>query len=300
MLPRLRFAAALRLNVALDVNVNRYLVSSTWLIPLALGALIALAGCASVPEPMGQQGGWTLAFRDEFNRSALDAQKWTTCFWWVSNGGCTIETNHELEWYQPANVLLDQGALKLRAEVHSVTAGGTAYEYTSGMISTGPTGKRSRPARFAFQYGFVEIRARVPSGKGLWPAFWLLPANRQDKPEIDVMEIMGDQPNTIRMTLHYPNGSQDEEFTQKWTGPDFSAGFHTFGLSWEPDAIVWYVDGVERWRYTDAARIPAQPMYPVLNLAVGGDWPGAPDESTRFPSDFEIDYLRVWNRVGGK
>jgi beta-glucanase (GH16 family) len=269
----------------------------SWIVLAAL-VLPAVVSASAPPKPVGQTGGWTLVFHDEFGGSALDAKKWTTCYWWASRGGCTIATNHELEWYRPNNVMVGQGLLTLRAKPEKIAVGGKSYPYTSGMITTGPTGERSGPARFVFQYGYVEMRARVPSGKGLWPAFWLLPANRQDRPEIDVMEIMGDQPNTTRMTLHYPTVSGDREsMTQQWTGDDFSADWHTFGADWEPDAVVWYVDGVERWRYTDRTRIPAQPMYLLADLAVGGDWPGAPDISTLFPSDYQINYIRVWSRV---
>ena len=81
-----------------------------------------------------------------------------------------------------------------------------------------------------------------------------------------------------------------------WTGPDFSAGWHTFGVEWEPGAIVWYVDGIERWRFTVTSRIPNEPMHVLLNLAVGGEWPGSPDTSTAFPSYYDVDYVRVWQR----
>ncbi len=104
------------------------------------------------------------------------------------------------------------------------------------------------------------------------------------------MEILGNQPTAYHMNFHYVGG--DAGYT--WNGPDFSAGWHVLGLDWEPNAIVWYVDGVERWRYTDTAHIPNEAEYLLLNLAVGGDWPGPPNGSTPFPSYFDVDYVRVW------
>jgi len=123
----------------------------------------------------------------------------------------------------------------------------------------------------------------------------MLPDNNESKPEVDVIEVLGHAPDTVHMALHYRelNGN-DARAKNVWAGPDFSAGWHTFAIAWQADALIWYVDGLERWRYTDQLHIPNQPMYLLLNLAVGGDWPGAPEGSTIFPSDYEIDYVRVW------
>ena len=82
-----------------------------------------------------------------------------------------------------------------------------------------------------------------------------------------------------------------------WHGPDFSQDWHTFALDWQPDSLTWYVDGVEHWTYPNASHVSEKDMYLLINLAVGGDWPGDPDSSTPFPSAFEIDYVRIWQRV---
>ncbi|MBI5564480.1 MAG: glycoside hydrolase family 16 protein [Chloroflexi bacterium] len=246
--------------------------------------------------PIGQIGGWDLIFSDEFNGTALNTGRWTTCYWWGKQG-CTIATNHELEWYQPDQVLVADGVLRLRAQPRTQTASdGKVYDYTSGVITSGRASyDRTQPVKFSFTYGYAEIRAKIPTGKGLWPAFWLLPIDHTSRPEIDVMEIIGDEPQVVHLRLHYltADGERGDK-GGKWIGPDFSAGWHTFAINWQPQALVWYVDGVERWRYTDQATIPAEPMYLLANLAVGGDWPGAPDASTQFPSDYQIDYVRVW------
>jgi beta-glucanase (GH16 family) len=267
-----------------------------WVLAATLACIAPVASMtlgASL-RPVGQPGNCVLRFDDEFDGTTLNKNKWTTCYWWARRGGCSIDTNHELEWYQPGNVRVSHGTLTLRAEQREIRVGGKAYHYASGVVTTGPTSERSSAVRFSFKYGYVEMRAKVPRGKGLWPAFWLLPANHADRPEIDVMEIIADQPNTDKMSVHYSSSSGDSKsVTHTWIGPDLSADWHTYGLDWEPGALVWYVDGVECWRYTNDAAIPAQPMYLLANLAVGGDWPGAPDGSTPFPSDFQIAYIRV-------
>lgn len=256
------------------------------------------------PTPVGQTGKWSMIFHDEFDGSAVDPKNWSTCYWWANEAnGCTIETNGALEWYQPGNLIVNNGTVKLRAEKKTVQGSdGKTYQYTSGMISSGGIEPVVAP-EFTYTYGYAEIRARVPKGKGLWPAFWALPAPSSPRsppsrlPEIDIMEILGDTSHTTLMNYHYDNGVGPEGYSETtWTGPDFSADWHTFALDWEPTAIKWYVDGFERHRYSDATKIASQPLYLVLDLAVGGDWAGSPDSSTPFPSDFEIDYVRVWQR----
>ncbi len=249
---------------------------------------------ADVPQRRGP----VLIFHDEFDGVTLDVQKWTSCYWW-NNEGCTNVGNNELEWYQPNNVLVSDGTLKLRAEKRTVTGSDKrTYPYASGMITSGKdTEDDPKPDRFAFKYGYVETRVRVPTGQGLWPAFWLLAASQQWPPDITLLNIVGNQPDQNAMSVHYFGPDQSATGSNHaWNGPDFSADWHTFALDWQPNAIVWYVDGIERWRFTDAAHIPAEPMYLVATLAVGGNHPGAPDSSTVFPSDFQIDYVRVWTQ----
>jgi beta-glucanase (GH16 family) len=195
--------------------------------------------------------------------------------------------------------MVDRGLLKLQARQETFIASDeNTYDYTSGMITSGrSSSETSLPPNFTFQYGYAEIRARVPAGQGLWPAFWMLPATHESKPEIDVLEILGDDPQTVHMFFHYRDidGSADKDGSS-WTGPDFSKDWHTFAVDWQPEAITWYIDGIERKRYDEITHVPAEPMYLLANLAVGGDWPGPPDSSTLFPSNYEIDYIRVWGR----
>jgi beta-glucanase (GH16 family) len=249
-----------------------------------------------VLKPSGQGGDWQVIFHDEFEGQQLDTNHWNTCHWW-DDEGCTIKSNHELEWYQPGNVVVDGGILSLVAREEEILASnGLVFPYTSGMVSSGPKRyERSEPALFSFQYGWAEIKAKIPAGVGFWPAFWMLPVNRESTPEIDVMELLGNDPTELITYYHYDAANGKEiRFGEKRQGPDYSQDWHTFAIDWQPDHLVWYVDGVEVQRFTEAENIPHIPMYIVLNFAVGGDWPGTPAEDTLFPSMFEIDYVRVF------
>ena len=255
--------------------------------------LVAVAKTAPAPSPASTP---TLLFEDDFADPSLDESMWAACFWWATTT-CSIETNHELQLYVKDDVLLEQNMLRLRAE-HRQAKGwnGQTYRYTSGMVSTGGIASRTPPG-FTFTYGYVEATVRVPAGQGFLPAVWMLPADHGSRPEIDIMEILGQEPTVTHMHYHWTaaDGSPSES-EASWAGPDFSTDWHTFGVDWQPDAIVWYVDDVERWRYTDTATIPAQPMYVLLDLAVGGEYPGPPDASTPFPSSFDVARVRVWDR----
>jgi len=167
------------------------------------------------------------------------------------------------------------------------------------MVTTGFYDRAGdRDSRFAFQYGQIEIRCRLPAGKGLWPALWLLPAAGKPRPEIDIMELLGDSPNLLRLHVHYDETAQTPgEAGQTVKTRDLTKAWHVFGLRWEANAVIWYLDGLEVWRYKDARRIPMEPMYLLMNLAVGGNYPGAPDKSTKFPAEFAIDYVRIWQRT---
>lgn len=258
------------------------------LFPLSLIPLLLAACQVSSPKPLTilpDPSHWKLTFSDEFNRGKLDSAKWNTCYPWVEAGGCTNDGNHELEWYQADDVLVQNGLLRLRGENRSVKDG---FPYTSGMVTT--------HQKFSFQYGYVEARLKVPAGQGMWPALWLLPEDGSWPPEIDIHEIMGSEIHTIYTTLHYTTDGQNHYSSGgSWIGPDFSAGFHTIGLLWEPHLISWTVDGVERFSVTDS--IPQQPFYLLANLAVGGDWPGSPSSSTVFPAFYDIDYIRVYQNT---
>ncbi|MCX6928016.1 MAG: glycoside hydrolase family 16 protein [Verrucomicrobia bacterium] len=229
-----------------------------------------------------ERPGWKLTFQDEFEGTALDLQKWNPKDPWGR------ERNNELQAYVTNAFEVKDGMLKVRAEKQDAFYSGKQRVYTSGMMST--------YRKFSQRYGRFEIRCRVPRGKGMWPAFWLLPEPLAWPPEIDVLEVLGHEPNKLYCTHHF----QDEQRKHKsdggsWTGPDFSADFHEFAVEWSPQRIVWFVDGEEHFRSEKS--IPHGKMYMLVNLAVGGDWPGAPDDKTRFPAALEVDYVRAYEKL---
>jgi beta-glucanase (GH16 family) len=123
----------------------------------------------------------------------------------------------------------------------------------------------------------------------------MLPADQMSRPEIDIMEVLGDDPGTLLMHFHYldSRGERQSEGARHGAS-DLSADWHTYGLHWSEERIAWYLDGREVWRIDH--HVPAEPMYLVANLAVGGSYPGNPDDTTPFPAVYLIDYVRVWQR----
>jgi beta-glucanase (GH16 family) len=250
--------------------------------------------------PIAAAGKWKSVFTEDFDPAQLSPIKWTTCYWW-NDKGCTNLGNKELQWYQPGNVKISNGKLRLRAQRETVTGyKGQIFKYTSGMVTTGVDyTELPRKSRFDFHFGHVEVRAKLPAGKGLWPALWMLPASRGSRPEIDIMEVLGHTPKLLRMHLHTQTaGGGRKSVGENVKTVDLTKGWHVYSLTWETDAIIWYLDGKEIWRQDNPEDIPNEPMYLLINLAVGGGWPGAPNGKTKFPADFLIDYVRVWQREG--
>ena len=241
---------------------------------------------------------WVLTWSDEFNGpngSAVDPAKWS-----VVTGGNGFG-NHELEYYtaRPENVRQEDGNLVIEAIKQTFTGpDGVTRNYTSGRLKTA--------GNFAQKYGRFEARIRIPSGKGIWPAFWMLGDNISTAQwpgcgEIDVMESIGAQA-TVYGTLHGPGYSGDHGLSSKYsplTGR-FADEFHIYAVEWEPREIRFYVDD-----HLYSTRTPSDlprgtswvydhPFFILLNFAVGGDWPGNPDESTAFPQKMLVDYVRVY------
>lgn len=223
---------------------------------------------------------WTLTFEDNFPGSSLDSSKWNTAYWF----GNTNTGNNELEWYLPGNVTIADGRCSLTAKEETGVHNSITYNYTSGILSSHD--------KFYQTYGYFEASVKVPRGQGLWPAFWMLPQDHSWPPEIDIMEILGHQTYKTYSTLHYDSGGAQQSSSSYSGGPDYSLGFHTFAVHWTASFIRWYVDGYLRYEVT--ANIPNKDMYLLLNLAVGGDWPGSPDGTTVFPSSYEIEYVRAY------
>ena len=173
------------------------------------------------------------------------------------------------------------------------------FEYTSGIVTTGNAiYHEDAPPRFAFQYGYMEIKAKIPAGQGLWTTFWLLPVHYDSDPEFDVMETLGQEPTNYYTSIHWRNEhEEDRQYHIDHTVPDLSKDWHVYGMEWREDAIVWYLDGEEIESYTEMENIKLFDMYLLLNLAVGGEWAGAPDAQTQFPAEFQIEYVAVWQHA---
>lgn len=251
------------------------------LVLASLGLWPTEASAAAWDKP-----GYTLTFHDEFDAGSLDTTAWKRRYKW---GEAVI--NNELQAYVDDAFSVSNGRLSISGKHVSGAYAGQTLDYTSGVICSVHEQK----------YGYFEARLKMPKGKGLWPAFWLLGAvGTQGVNEIDIHELLGHEPNKVYMTVHWgPSYDQGHESDgSEFTGPDFSADFHTFGLSWTSSQIVWTVDGVERKTYSGPG-VPNVDMYVILNLAIGGNWPGAPDASTAFPATYEVDYVRTYQPLAG-
>ncbi|MDN4525066.1 carbohydrate binding domain-containing protein [Fictibacillus fluitans] len=246
---------------------------------------------------------WNLVWQDEFNDKVIDEKKWN----FVQGGGGY--GNNELQHYtnRPENARLENGSLVIEARKESF--GGN--DYTSAKLTTQNKGD--------WTYGRYEIRAKLPKGQGMWPAIWMMPTDYDlysgwpASGEIDIMEMLGHAPNQVHGTLHYgmPWKYTGQDYTLPEGVKDFSEDYHTFTLDWEPGEISWYVDGIlyakqNDW-YSKNENAAAPYTYPApfdrdfymqLNLAVGGNWPGYPDQSTEFPNRMLVDYVRVYDLDG--
>lgn len=230
---------------------------------------------AALPAAAQSPAGRYLVWSDEFDGPAVDGTKWR-----IEDAG--LVKNNEKQYYAPDDVYIENGHLVLRSQRRAMGD----REYTSGLVDS--------RGKFAPLYGRVEIRARLPKGQGLWPAHWMLPDDGSWPPEIDIMELVGSQPDNVVMSLHSGQWPDIESQSLDFPGPDFTAGFHTFALEWEPGQLRWYVDG--RQQFSTGTDVPQKPMFIVLNTAVGGDMPGDPDETTVFPQVHLIDYVRVYGK----
>ncbi len=270
-------------------GTRRRLVAALGLVSAAALGGAACGSLPRAPQPLGDPAGWRLVFSDEFNAANLDTSRWTTQFPWGSESSTT-----PLAVYRPGNVTVSNGNAVLTAQRDSTSP----PRYTTGMLSTG--GREGGRPTFELTHGYVEVRAQLPQGAGLWPAIWLLPVTGAWPPEIDIMEWTGSRPNVAEMTYHYADKSGEHQSDgEAFLGPSFSDRYHTFAVEWTSSTIRWFIDGVQRrTAFTDARAITNQPMYLLVTLQVGGGtsdtWPGTPNQATPFPARFAIDYVRIW------
>ncbi len=256
----------------------------------------------------------TLTFSEDFNSfnlwngtSGLDTRPgWA--MWPQFDSGFTESGNGEQEWFiQPGDAqTASVNPFSVQNGVLTISANPTPSSmlpyvnnqpYTSGWIDT--------YHEFSQTYGYFEMRAELPAGQGLWPTFWLLPEDNSWPPELDVMEMIGNQPNRLVTSIHSqdPIGGGREISPNHFAigagtyEPGMTTGFHTYGVDWEPNTITWYFDGQEVYQTATPPDLQNRPMYMIADLAVGGYWPGSPDPTTRFPAQMEIDYLRAYQNA---
>ena len=283
---------------------------STALAVLAAAAVaVGGAGCdnsvdATVPDAEATPDGWSLVWSDEFDGDALDLSKWEVQL----GDGCDLGIcgwgNGEFQNYTAENLSVGGGTLAITAR-QSVSGADTSY--TSSRIRT--LGKGD------WTYGRFEVKAKLPTGQGLWPAIWLLFSEDTyggwaASGEIDIMEAIGSEPGEVFGTLHYGGEFPDNVFSGapfELAAGTFADDFFVFTTEWEEGEIRWYINNVlyqtqtsDDW-YTTGSDDPAAPFdhafHMILNVAVGGNLPGAPDVSTVFPQSMEVDYVRVYERA---
>lgn len=260
-------------------------------------SVVATEAAAEIP----QYSGYSLLWNDEFDKDSLDMNIWN--FEPHEPGW----TNNELQEYTTSNdnVFIRDGKLVIKA-IKSESESGGDY-YTSGKVTT--------QNKCDFTYGKVVVGAKVPEGKGLWPAIWMMP---QDESfygqwpkcgEIDIMEVLGSNVSTAYGTVHYGEPHAEQQGTYVLENGTFADSFHEYSVEWEPGEMRFYIDGnlyhtVNDWfsavEGEDDKPYPApfnQPFFVQMNLAVGGTWPGNPDASTDFDNaEFEVDYVRVYQK----
>ncbi len=266
--------------------------------------LISISAAAQAnPQPV--LPGWTLTWSDEFNAangSPVDSSKW------VSETGGNGWGNQELEYYtaRPQNAIQQDGNLVITVLAEKYTgADGVTRDYTSARLKT--------QGKFSQKYGRFEARIKIPQGQGIWPAFWML-GDDIDKigwpkcGEIDIMENIGKEPGLVHGTIHGPGYNGANGIGSPFALPGdahFADDFHIYAVEWSPKAIRFFVDD-----HLYATRFPADlpkgtkwvykhPFFLLLNVAVGGGWPGSPDATSVFPQTMLVDYVRVYRPAEG-
>jgi beta-glucanase (GH16 family) len=274
------------------------------LLILSMIPVACAGGSATQPPP---PTGYTLLWSDEFNTgSTPDSSKWT---YDIGGNGWG---NNELEYYtnRPQNAQISNGNLVITALQETYTgADGVTRNYTSARLKT--------QGLFSQAYGRFEARIKLPAGQGMWPAFWMLGNNitADGWPkcgEIDIMENVGKEPATNHGSLHGPSTtSPTSDLTATFTlpavagqpAPRLSDDFHIYAAEWEPGVVRFYLDSNLYATFT-SSQWPAggtwvfdHPFFIILNVAVGGNWPGAPDATTVFPQTMLVDYVRVYKHM---
>ena len=238
--------------------------------------------------------GYKLAWSDEFNESIVNTNYWQ---YDLGNGGWG---NNELECYTDSNATVANGFLQIQAKQQNVTYKGVGSNYTSTRMNTA--------GKFSFEYGRVDIRAKLPVSPGMWPALWFLgndfgTAGWPGCGETDLMELVGSNPRLVTGSIHWLQGNGAEgTLNNTYTlpgGADYSQKFHVFSLVWTKTQITMYVDDIPYMSQSSTSISSGtwpfnQAQFLIMNVAVGGDWPGSPMAQTVFPQSMYVDYVRVF------
>jgi beta-glucanase (GH16 family) len=235
--------------------------------------------------------GWNIVWHDEFDSPELDKTNWTFDIGGNGWGNAEWETYTD----KPENIRIEEGMLVIEAREDPTLPAGQPY--SSARIKT--------QGLHAWQYGRIEARMKLPHGQGIWPAFWMLGDNNRGWPasgEIDILEHIGKEPNIIYATVHAPGYSGGDGIGGNLNVPEgkLKDDFHIFAIEWEENVIRWYFDDKEYLKLTPED-VPDEWIFDhdffiIMNLAVGGRWPGYPDETTVFPQFLTVDYVRVYQR----
>jgi len=258
------------------------------------------AAVEAPPEPLNTINfdDFQLVFNENFDDGEIDPEKWTTAFRW----GPDLVVNNEEQYYVDIQntpdfgynpFRMDSGSLAIGANLtpDDLLAEANDQAYLSGVLTTAD--------RFEFTHGIAEIRAQVPAGAGLLSQFWMLPDVFEGlRPQTFIMEVRGSEPEAVFHSYKYQDENDDVQTSGvlRSGGTDFSAGFHAYAVEWGPDELIYYIDGVEFQRFA-SENIASQDMYLILTLAIGGVFPGSPDETTVFPAELIIDHVRVFQRI---
>ncbi|GAB1823459.1 family 16 glycosylhydrolase [Herbidospora sp. RD11066] len=271
------------------------------LLALLTAAATLVSGLVAMPQAQAAIG--PVTWSDEFNAPAgtsIDGSKWK-----FDIGGSGWGNNEQQYYTNSTRNVAHDGAGNLaitarRENPSNLQCHYGTCQYTSGRILTAD--------KFTQAYGRFEARIKIPRGQGIWPAFWMLGGgNWPAGGEIDILENVGNQPSTVYGTVHGPGYSGGTAVGgNRNIGVPLADAFHQYRVDWSPNLIIWYLDGAEYFRVTPAslrgnAWVFDHPFFMILNVAVGGYWPGYPDGTTQFPQTMLIDWVRVsaWQNDGG-
>ena len=259
------------------------------ILPPATAAFAVMAKLALLEA--APPDGWRLVFSDEFDGSTLDAKKWSTTMGFIGTHGPRYHNEYYLSHTEDDDVIVSDGELRLQTQRRTVNGDEKPgiFNYTQGLVTSHD--------KFDFTHGYVEIRAKYPGGKGLWPCLWLMPQTQAWPPEFDIAEYYAG-----KRTMHHGlahGGLYDSRWDSTWDdATDFESDWHVYALQWTQGRAVWLMDGVVR-KTINADYVPNAAMYLVLSNGVSSTFgpSGEPDENTAFPNSFNIDYVRVYQEV---